>query len=63
MISLKVYKPSEFADLKLLPKRYISAPFFPERGPIEIYSKTRVGKTTLALSLAMAGALGKPFLE
>ncbi len=63
MTSLKVYTLPEFANLKLPPKRYIIDPFLPERGLIEIYSKTGVGKTTFALSLAMAAALGKPFLK
>ena len=56
MTSLKVYTLPEFANLKLPPKRYIIDPFLPERGLIEIYSKTGVGKTTFALSLAMAAA-------
>ena len=63
MANLKVYTLPEFAELKLPPKRYIIDPFLPERGLIEIYSKTGVGKTTFAMSLAMAAALGKPFLK
>ena len=63
MANLKVYTLPEFAELKLLPKRYIVDPFLPEAGLIEIFSKTGVGKTTFAMSLAMAAALGKPFLK
>ena len=62
MAELKVYTLPEFAKLKLPQKRYIVDPFLPERGLVEIYSKTGVGKTTFALSLAMAVALGEPFL-
>ncbi len=44
-------------------KKYIVDPFLPERGLVEIYSKTGVGKTTFALNLGIAVALGKPFLK
>lgn len=63
MANLKVYTLPEFAELELPPKHYIIDPFLPERGLMEIYSKTGVGKTTFALSLSMAAALGKPFLK
>lgn len=63
MANLKVYTLPEFAELKLPPKRYIIDPFLPERGLVEIYSKTGVGKTTFTLSLAMAVALGETFLK
>ena len=63
MPKLKIYTLPEFAELELPPKRYLIDPFLPERGLIEIYSKPGVGKTTFALSLAMAVALGKSFLK
>ena len=63
MANLKVYTLPELAELKLPPKRYIIDPFLPERGLVEIYSKTGVGKTTFTLSLAMAVALGETFLK
>ena len=63
MSELKIYTLPEFAELELPPKRYLIDPFLPERGLIEIYSKPGVGKTTFALSLAMAVALGESFLK
>ena len=63
MAELKVFTLPEFAKLDFPPKRYIVDPFLPERGLVEIYSKTGVGKTTFALSLAMAVALGEQFLK
>ena len=63
MANLKVFTLPEFAELELPPKRYIIDPFLAECSVIEIFSKTGVGKTTFAMSLGMAAALGKPFLK
>jgi RecA-family ATPase len=52
---------AEFIEMKLPPRRYIIDPFLPERGLIEIYARTGIGKTTFAMSIAMAAATGKHF--
>lgn len=60
---LKIYSLEEFASLNLPPKEYMVDPIIPCRGLVEIYSRTGVGKTTFALTLGIAVALGKPFLK
>jgi len=60
---LKIYSLEEFANLNLPPKEYMVDPIIPCRGLVEIYSKTGVGKTTFALTLGIAVALGKLFLK
>ena len=60
---LKIYSLQDFISLDIPQKSFIVDPFLPERGLIEIYAKPGVGKTTFALSLGMAVALGSPFLK
>ena len=60
---LKIYSLQDFVSLDIPEKSFIVDPFLPERGLIEIYAKPGVGKTTFALSLGMAVALGSPFLK
>ncbi|MGC6536084.1 MAG: AAA family ATPase [Candidatus Puniceispirillaceae bacterium] len=60
---LKIYNLPEFNNLELPAKSYLVDPIIPCRGLVEIYSKTGVGKTTFALTLGIAVALGKPFLK
>jgi RecA-family ATPase len=52
---------ADFIEMKLPPRRYIIDPFLPERGLVEIYARTGIGKTTFAMSVAMAAATGKHF--
>ena len=63
MKKIKVLTLKEFAAMEMPSKQYIVDPFLPERGLVEIFSKTGVGKTTFALNLGIAVALGKPFLK
>ena len=63
MTSLKVYSLAEFNKLPIPPKMFIVDPFLPAAGLIEIYSRTGVGKTTFAMALGMAVALGQPFMK
>ena len=63
MTKLKIYSLQDFISLDIPEKSFIVDPFLPERGLIEIYAKPGVGKTTFALSLGMAVALGSPFLK
>ena len=60
---LKIYSLEEFASLNLPPKEYMVDPIIPCRGLVEIYSRTGVGKTTFALTMGIAVALGKSFLK
>ena len=47
-----------------LPKReYIVKPFLPQKGLIEVYAAPGIGKTTFAITFAIAAALGKSFLH
>lgn len=63
MKKIKVLTLSEFAAMEMPSKQYIVDPFLPERGLVEIYSKTGVGKTTFALNLGIAVALVNLFLN
>ena len=58
---LKSIQANDFVQLEVPPRRYIIDPFLPERGLIEIYARSGIGKTTFALTLAAAAALGKSF--
>lgn len=58
---LKSIEANLFVQLKVPPRRYIINPFLPERGLAEIYARSGVGKTTFALTLATAIALGEDF--
>lgn len=60
-MSLRSLTASEFVKLEVPPRRYVIAPFLPERGLIEVYARTGVGKTTFAIALALAAASGKSF--
>ena len=53
----------QFVQLEVPERKYIIAPFLPERGLAEIYAKSGVGKTTFALALATAAALGRDFQQ
>ena len=50
-MNLKSLTASEFVKLKVPPRRYISDPFLPERGLVELYARTGVGKTTFTRSV------------
>ena len=58
---LKSIEANLFVQLKVPPRRYIINPFLPDRGLAEIYARSGVGKTTFALTLATAIALGEDF--
>lgn len=58
---LKSIQANDFVQLDVPPRRYIIDPFLPERGLIEIYARSGIGKTTFALTLATAATLGKSF--
>ena len=58
---LKSIQANIFVQLDVPPRRFIIDPFLPERGLIEIYARSGIGKTTFALTLAAAAALGKGF--
>ena len=60
-MNLKSLTASEFVKLEVPQRRYVIAPFLPERGLIEVYARTGVGKTTFAIALALAAASGKSF--
>lgn len=62
-MSLKSISAPDFLSLKVPPRDFIVEPFLPERGLIEIYARTGVGKTTFALALAVAAASGKSFFN
>lgn len=63
MTELRALTLSELMTVEMPPKEYIADPFLPKKGLVEIYASAGIGKTTFALSLAMAAALGKPFLK
>lgn len=58
---LKSIAADDFVLLDTPPRKYIIKPFLKERGLAEIYARSGIGKTTFALSLATAMALGKSF--
>jgi len=58
---LKSIPAHDFVQLEVPPRRYIIDPFLPERGLAEIYARSGIGKTTFALTLATAAALGENF--
>ena len=60
---LKSVSATEFLSLEVPPRDFIVEPFLPERGLIEIYARTGVGKTTFALALALAAASGQSFFN
>ena len=53
----------DFLNLQVPPRDFIVEPFLPERGLIEIYARTGVGKTTFALALAVAAASSTSFFN
>ena len=62
-MTIKSISAGDFVQLEVPPRQNIISPFLPERGLAEIYAKTGVGKTTFALSLAIAASTGKHFFE
>jgi putative DNA primase/helicase len=53
---------AEFLALELPSRRYILAPWLPERGLVMVYSPRGVGKTLFGMSCAYAVAVGGAFL-
>src|SRR5438094_152852 len=53
----------EFLDMELKPRGLLLDPVIPEQGLVMIYSKRGVGKTHLALGMAVAVASGTKFLR
>ncbi|MGB2534048.1 MAG: AAA family ATPase [Candidatus Puniceispirillum sp.] len=58
---LKSIEANLFVQLEVPPRRYIINPFLPERGLAEVFARSGIGKTTFALTLASAAALGQSF--
>lgn len=54
---------SDFLKIVIPPREMILAPFLPTQGLVELYAKTGIGKTHLALGIAYAVATGGTFLK
>ena len=63
MSKLTIVSLNELFNLKLPKRDHIIHPFLSENGLMEIYALAGVGKTTFALSLAIAAATGTSFLH
>jgi len=62
-MTLKSITAPDFVRLEVPPRRHIIEPFLPQRGLLEIYARTGVGKTTFALALATAASSGQHFFD
>ena len=61
--SIRAFSLPELTNLEIPKRELIFDPFLPTQGQMEIFAAAGIGKTTLALSLALAAATGSDFMS